>query len=142
SFASTRLFSVLLRHPPSSTLFPYTTLFRSRGRTSHDASRHALRLRQILVVDPVDAQRAFLHHSAVLVELARAVRTGPGAQFAADAERRIDQHDAVLRAFVGGAGRAHCDAIGLLAMITVLGKVHGAAVLAVAHLERVNAIEP
>src|SRR5207244_12719375 len=25
------IFSLMIRHPPSSTLFPYTTLFRSRG---------------------------------------------------------------------------------------------------------------
>src|SRR6266571_2186863 len=80
-----------------------------RGGASRHASRNAVPFRQVLVIDPIDAQRAFLHHAAVLVELARAVRTGPRTQLAADAERGIDENDAVL---------------------------------AVAHFERVHAIEP
>src|SRR5207244_11452651 len=81
-------------------------------------------------------------HAAALVELARAVRTGPRTQLAADAERGIDENDAVLGAFVGSAGRAHRHAVRLLAMVAVLGKIYGAPVLAVAHFERVHAIEP
>src|SRR3989449_6982820 len=30
-----RFFFLMIRRPPRSTLFPYTTLFRSRGRTDH-----------------------------------------------------------------------------------------------------------
>src|SRR6266496_5705959 len=34
-----RFFSLMIRRPPRSTLFPYTTLFRSRGRPSPRACR-------------------------------------------------------------------------------------------------------
>src|SRR5437867_9465499 len=37
--ASCRLFFLLLRHRPGTTLFPYTTLFRSRSRTASRCSR-------------------------------------------------------------------------------------------------------
>src|SRR5207247_9102256 len=113
-----------------------------RGAASRHRSRNAVPSRQVLVIEPTDAQRAFLHHAAVRVELARAVRTGPRTQLAADAERGIDENDAVLGAFVGSAGRAHRHAVRLLAMVAVLGKIYGAPVLAVAHFERVHAIEP
>ena len=67
------------------------------GRAGAHAGRHAILRRERLVVDAVDAQRAFLHHAVVVVVLARAVRAGPGAQLAADAGVRIDQDDAVGR---------------------------------------------
>src|SRR5256885_15946452 len=34
-------FFLMIRRPPRSTLFPYTTLFRSRGRRASDAARGA-----------------------------------------------------------------------------------------------------
>ena len=80
------------------------------GRAGGDAGRHAVFLGQIVVVDAVDAQRAFLHHADIGVELARAVGAGPAAQFAADALVLVDQHDAVRGPLVGGAGRADGDA--------------------------------
>jgi len=53
------------------------------------ASQHACRLPlgcgQRLVVDPVHAQRAFLHRAGILVELTRPVRTSPRAVVAAHA---------------------------------------------------------
>src|SRR5687768_18206346 len=33
-------FFLMLRRPPRSTLFPYTTLFRSRGRDGHECADH------------------------------------------------------------------------------------------------------
>src|SRR5438093_3868893 len=35
------LFLLMIRHPPTSTLFPYTTLFRSRSPTSARSGRRA-----------------------------------------------------------------------------------------------------
>src|SRR5581483_9709535 len=86
------------------------------GRAHHDAGRQALFGGEVVVIDAVDAQGAFLHHPFVLVELAGAVGTGPGAQFAADADLGVDQDDAVFGALVGSPGRAHGDAGGLGAM--------------------------
>ena len=83
------------------------------GRARPHARRNAVLLGQIGVVDPVDAQRALLHHALIGIQLARAVRAGPGAQAAADAELLVDQHDAVLGALVRRAGRAHGDAGGV-----------------------------
>src|SRR5256886_17585780 len=37
----------MIRRPPRSTLFPYTTLFRSLGHAAHDAALALLHLRQI-----------------------------------------------------------------------------------------------
>src|SRR5690606_30396178 len=79
-------------------------------RADLHAGRFALGLWQVLVVDAVDAERAFLHHALDLAVLARAVGAGPRAQLAADAFVLVDQHDAVLGALVAGAGRAHGDA--------------------------------
>src|SRR5690606_21922506 len=62
---------------------------------------------QVVVVDAVHAQRAFLHHAFDFGVLARAVGAGPRTQLAADALVLVDQHDAVLGALVAGAGRAH-----------------------------------
>ena len=42
-------------------------------RADHHASRQPVLFRKVVVVDPVDAQRAFLHHARVFIELARAV---------------------------------------------------------------------
>src|SRR5688572_2576433 len=111
-------------------------------RAGRDARGHAIYLFQLVVVDAVDAQRAFLHHADVFVELAGAVRAGPGAQLAADAEGLVDQHDAVLGALEGGAGRAHRHARRLLAMQARFREMHGAAVRAFASLEAVDAVEP
>ena len=95
-------------------------------RARHDAGRLAVLLGEMVVVDAVDAQRAFLHHAGIVVELARAIGAGPGAQLAADADRLVDQHDAVLGALVGGAGRADGDAGRLLAMQAGFREMHGA----------------
>src|SRR3546814_10085593 len=74
---------------------------------------------------------------------ARAVGAGPGAQLAADAGVGVDQHDTVLGALVGGAGRADGDAGRVVAVQAGLGKVHRAAVAVVGHhLEAVDAVEP
>src|SRR3712207_8395415 len=42
----------MIRRPPRSTLFPYTTLFRSRAKTSRDAAHTAL---------PTDTWPPYLH---------------------------------------------------------------------------------
>src|SRR4029453_11192234 len=94
------------------------------------------------IVDTINAQRAFLHDAMAVVVLARAVGAGPGAQFAADAGVRVDQHDAVFGAFVGGAGRAHGDAIGLFAMQTRAWKIPRPALGTPPRLEGVHAVEP
>src|SRR5689334_23604658 len=56
-------FFLMIRRPPRSTLFPYTTLFRSRYLSdSRPAHHHDLRLRPLRAhvideIDPVDRQR-------------------------------------------------------------------------------------
>src|SRR3712207_3487004 len=111
-------FFLMIRRPPRSTLFPYTTLFRS------------------------DAERALLHHARVLVHLPRAVGAGPGAEAAADAGLGVDQHDPVLGALVGGAGRADGDAGGVLAVEAGPREVDGAPPIALAGFVGVDAVEP
>src|SRR2546430_13141632 len=46
----------MIRRPPRSTLFPYTTLFRSRARDERDALKHARVGRPIDQVGWVDVQ--------------------------------------------------------------------------------------
>ena len=55
------------------------------GRACPDASRLAVLFREVLVVDPVHAQGAFLHDASCRIEFARAVRASPRAQSATDA---------------------------------------------------------
>src|SRR5439155_20314249 len=45
TLSPSRFFSLIIRLPPSSTLFPYTTLFRSRGRRWLSRAGAALDLR-------------------------------------------------------------------------------------------------
>src|SRR5262249_22553910 len=111
-------------------------------RTGRHAGRHAIDFLEVLVVDAVDAQRAFLHRAGVVVVLARAIRASPGAELAADAQALVDQHDAVLRPLVGGPGRTDLDTGRLLAMQAGAREMHGAAVGAVAGFVGVDAIEP
>src|SRR3712207_6878851 len=54
----------MIRRPPRSTLFPYTTLFRSRAATSHDSTGRPL-------VGPDVGPRA--HPARLAVEVERAV---------------------------------------------------------------------
>ena len=111
-------------------------------RAGGDAGRHALLFGEVLVVDAVDAQGAFAHHALVFVELARAIRAGPGAQLAADADIGVDQDDAVFRALVAGAGGTDGDAGRVLAVQAGAGEVDGAAVGAGAGFVGVHAVQP
>src|ERR1700751_292226 len=114
----------------------------SIDRADHEAGRLPILGREMLIVDPVDAQGALLHDTVVVIELARAVGACPGTELAADADRLIDQHDAVFGPLVGSAGRTHGDAVRLLAMQTGFWKVNGSRAFALAFLERMDAVEP
>src|SRR2546430_7971608 len=48
----------MIRRPPRSTLFPYTTLFRSTAAGIHHAGRRELERLRILRAGRVDAQRS------------------------------------------------------------------------------------
>src|SRR5690606_39182547 len=63
------------------------------GRAGLHAGRLAVGFVQLVVVDAVHAQRAFLHHALDLAVFAGAVRAGPRTQLAADAFVLVDQHD-------------------------------------------------
>src|SRR5262245_40518191 len=111
-------------------------------RADHDAGRLPVLRHKALVINSVDAQRAFLHDPAVFVEFARTVWTSPGAQLATDADRLVDQYDAVFGALIGGAGWADRDASRLLAMQTRFGEMDRARTRALALLKGVDAVEP
>lgn len=114
---------------------------RLRGACGY-ASGHTFGFRQAGVVDAVDAQRALLHHAGIFIELARAIRARPGAQLAANTGVGVDQHDAILGAFVGRAGGTDRDAGGFLTVKTGAREIHRAAVVAFAGLVAVHAVEP
>src|SRR4029077_11847689 len=63
-----------------------------RGRAGRDARGYAARLVEGLVVDLVDAERAFLHHARVVIVLASTIGAGPGAELATDTEIFVDEH--------------------------------------------------
>src|SRR5690606_11692353 len=69
--------------------------------------------------------RAYVHLAMDIAVLSSAVRAGPRTQLAADALVLVDQHDAVLGALVAGAGRAHGDAGGGLAMQAAAREMQG-----------------
>src|SRR5260370_1653116 len=50
-------FFLKIRRPPRSTLFPYTTLFRSLGKADSQSCRHALQSRRRLAVMTAQRQR-------------------------------------------------------------------------------------
>src|SRR6266481_8892142 len=58
-------FFLMIRRPPRSTLFPYTTLFRSPGRPAHQHRRNRLRQgsRQDLTRSPGDRKSTRLNSS-------------------------------------------------------------------------------
>ena len=76
------------------------------GGAGAHAGRGSVDLWQVLVIDPVNAEGAFLHDPFGLIKFARAIGAGPGAKAAPDAVLFIDQHDAIFDTLVAGAGRA------------------------------------
>src|SRR5215472_254434 len=76
-----------------------------------------------------------------VIELARAVRTGPGTEVAAHALVLIDEHDAV-GPLVGSAGRTDRHAVRVRAMHARHRKVDRLVVGILAHLEMTHAVEP
>jgi len=96
---------------------------RSRGAGAH-AGRFAILKGEILVVDAINAERAFFHHAMVIVVFPGAIGASPGAQFAADAGVGIDEHDAVLGTLVGRTRRADRYAGRILAMKARAREMH------------------
>src|SRR5688572_32053288 len=82
------IFFLMSRRPPSSTLFPYTTLFRSRTAWPAAMPAHRSRARR-------NDARAFLSgdHQSVAVPRAIASRTGVGAR----SIRRSEEHTSELQ---------------------------------------------
>ena len=95
----------------------------SPGRTGVDAGWLAVIRVQIFVIDAVDAESAFFHHTAVTIELPRAIGAGPGTQFATNTLVFFDQDDAVLAAFVRRPGGADRNTGCVLAMQAGSGKI-------------------
>src|SRR3712207_7385539 len=60
----------MIRRPPRSTLFPYTTLFRSGHEDLHRPAAHEPDVRGLLVADPVgrDARRRPCQHALRLLD--------------------------------------------------------------------------
>ena len=94
------------------------------GRARHYTRGFAFAFRQLLVINAIHAQRAFLHYLLVLVDFTRAVRTRPRAIFAADALVVVHQHDAIRLAFVTRTGRTHRHARRVFAMQAAFGKMN------------------
>src|SRR3712207_6983508 len=69
-------FFLMIRRPPRSTLFPYTTLFRSLSGDDADAAAGAVEMFRLLVDDAAglldDRQRSVIDHA---LEAARAARS-------------------------------------------------------------------
>src|SRR5690606_41438793 len=82
-----RLFFSLLRRPPSSTLFPYTTLFRSRPRSSAASSATMPR---------ASRPRRSPSHSTRRASLLPLVGTGVSAQSTAT-QSRSEEHTSELQ---------------------------------------------
>src|SRR3989475_12106904 len=66
-------FFLMIRRPPRSTLFPYTTLFRSRDRDGA-----LLRVRRLALEARVEGAEAVVHATAELVRLLDAARARIG----------------------------------------------------------------
>ena len=116
---------------------------RTRGAGLDAGGLPVLRL-EILVVDAIHTERAFLHHAVGLVIFARAIGAGPGAELAADAGFGIDQHDAIFGALVACPRGADGDAGRLLTVQAGAWEVDDARLrlALLLHLIAVDAVEP
>ena len=94
------------------------------GRASQHTRRFATIFPQGRVVNPVDAQGAFLHHLLLFVDFTRTVRARPRTILTADALVVIDQHNAVFLALVAGSCRANRHARRVFAMQTAFREMH------------------
>src|SRR3989454_10680314 len=72
----------MIRRPPRSTLFPYTTLFRSRGTEPRSCRREML--------TPSEAAQPRLHHATPLPTERRALKQAPDLVLAEDVRTPID----------------------------------------------------
>ena len=72
--------------------------------------------------NPMYTEVAFVGGSGYRIDKARVVRTGLHTVFTTDANVRIDNDDAVLRALIGRPGRADADALRLRALIAKTGQ--------------------
>src|SRR3712207_8827493 len=84
------IFFLMIRRPPRSTLFPYTTLFRSSQR-----GREVVALRRV-VHDVVRPQRPHLVHEPV-VPVVDEIPPGDGERVAEDAVARSEEHTSELQ---------------------------------------------
>src|SRR5207248_10989912 len=70
-FLPLALFFLIIRRPPISTLFPYTTLFRSR---SYDALSHELHMVGVNILEDVEPDRPLKISGTEIHHVASAVR--------------------------------------------------------------------
>src|SRR5438132_9430200 len=66
SYYSLLVFSLMIRRPPTSTLFPYTTLFRSHGKSGGLIELHRVAARREIA--PVDGHLPASPHPVVALE--------------------------------------------------------------------------
>src|SRR3712207_8643818 len=78
-------FFLMIRRPPRSTLFPYTTLFRSRR--AHLGTEHRVDLRPVGGPEPVERQHGLLHRDRCVRRQVAAVA----------ARRRSEEHTSELQ---------------------------------------------
>src|SRR6056300_916597 len=97
---------------------------------------------EILVIDPIDTERAFLHDLLHRIHFASPVRAGPGTEATTNAVIFIHQHNPVFNALVGSTRRTHSDTRGIRAMQTRLRKVHHLRGLFSRHFEGVDPVQP
>ena len=66
------------------------------GWACSDASWNAIFFWQVVIVNSVYAESAFLHYTCFCIHFPRSISTSPGAQPAANAGIFIDQHYSIL----------------------------------------------
>src|SRR3712207_9092303 len=95
----------MIRRPPRSTLFPYTTLFRSPGQLAAQLARDEFRLYELVWQRTVASQMADAVGQTVSVRLAGRSTTDEAVEFTASG--RTITFPGFLRAYVE-IGRASC----------------------------------
>ena len=111
------------------------------GGAGHDAGGFALSFRQGLIVNSIHTKGAFFHYLLMFVDLAHAIRAGPGAVAATDTLVIVYQYDTVILAFVTGAGRTYRHTGRIFTMKTAFGKMNGFGIGKFANLVSLYAIE-
>ena len=115
-----------------------TCACRARPHTSWNLIFHFQRL----VINPVNTERALLHHAFSRIHLTCAIRARPCTKPAANAPIFIDQHNAIFFTLIRCSCRANRHTRCIFTMQARFREMHNPCICACAGLECMHAVKP